>query len=89
MKNLKITDEKGEVHETSIDDNEEIIFISIGSDFNSGETIIYAFESNVELTRLSGYLSEEECLEAISDFCTFEIDNETVNLVDPDEEEWI
>jgi len=45
--------ETEETLHTIIDNNEEVILWSIGSDIQNDEVIAYAFESNVEIGRIS------------------------------------
>jgi hypothetical protein len=61
---LKNSEDNQELY-TIIGDNEEIVLWSIGSDFVNEETVAYAFESNVEIGRVS---SEDK--ELLSDVVT-------------------
>ncbi|MBD3822910.1 MAG: hypothetical protein IE916_00175 [Epsilonproteobacteria bacterium] len=53
----------GKVHSVSVDREEEIVSISVGDDGQGEHTIVYAFDSNLELFRLKGYFTQEEAAE--------------------------
>ena len=72
MIKLTITDENSEELTTVVPSEEDVVFISIGSSFSTDETIVYAFESTVELFRLKGVVTVEDCLDAAKDYYTFD-----------------
>ena len=64
----------GEEFKTEVETKEEIVSYSIGYSQNTDETIIYVFESNVELFRISGYIksiSDEEIVSTMEEYYEF------------------
>jgi len=68
-----------EEHTTIVDTEEEIVSISIGSasdEDGNPQTVVYAFNSNVEIHRENGTLSLDEVQEIIDDFYEFTVEEQ-------------
>ena len=67
----------GEEYQTEYGKEEEITSINLTYNVATNETIVNAFNSDVELFRMSGRVSEEDATETAGDYYDFEILDES------------
>ena len=66
-------DNNEELGRTKVDSVDDIVSYSISYHINTDETIVYVFDSNVEIFRENGNVSKEDIADIIDDFASFYI----------------
>lgn len=62
-------------HTKTVYCNEDVVSISMSMDMERDETVVYAFDTTVELIRFPGYVTRDELTDTMRNFYDFKLED--------------